>query len=151
MGDLDLLREWWTRVAHELRTQDNEITSDPIFVVERRERFIGVDPDYTENLIWVNSASEEEVTEESDRKRFHELEIGCGLEEYSDWCRTGYIDRWVFVQPFLTREAAEAFRKAEAHNLTPETRVFVASGCRNPEWRALRAFFCNEDYLRGDL
>jgi hypothetical protein len=71
-------------VAHELATQDNRITSEPIFMVQERVR-----------------------------------------------------GRWENRQPFLTLKAAEAFRASEAHN-HGETRVYVESGCRNPEWQLIR-------------
>jgi hypothetical protein len=52
--------------------------------------------------------------------------------------RTGYVDPWEFVQPFVTEAAAEAYIAANSHRMN-ETRIYVDSGYRNYEWQAMRA------------
>jgi hypothetical protein len=141
----DLLDEF-ERLAAQLRTQDNAITSDPIFVVQRKLREVGWDPDYTECVCWIDGANETDVYPDTDPERHARLEAAHRGDipwpsdevEEENWTRTGFRWRWEFVQPFLTREAAEEFRASQAHNLG-ETRVFVESACRNPEWKLLRA------------
>jgi hypothetical protein len=133
-------------IQRRLATQDNRSTSHPIFIVQERIRETGWDTDYIEvgrggGVAWVDSESPERLITESSNPglfaRLEEFETDePGREDM--WIRTGYRDRWEFVQPFLTLEAAEAFRRREAHNLG-ETRVYVESGHRNPEWKWLRA------------
>ena len=138
------------RLARELTTQDNAITSDPIFVVQQKHRQFGLDMDYCENFAWVDSYGErticDDATDEEDTiklallEKAHDGEINSPTEEVGDkegWTRTGYLDKWEFVQPFLTRAAAERFRADQSHNLGV-TRVYVESAYRNPEWRLLR-------------
>lgn len=135
------------RLAEQLRTQDNAITSDPIFVVQRLHREVGWDPDYTEHICWIDGANEDYVYPDVDPERHKRLEAAYlgeidwpedEAQPEDEWTRTGFMWKWEFVQPFMTREAAEAFRAAQAHNIG-ESRVYVESGYRNPEWRLLRA------------
>lgn len=128
------------RVATLLATQDNAITSDPIFMVQQRHRQYGMDEEYCEKYCFVHGDdSDHEVNEESDPTRFARFSDGnFGDEDPEFWTRTGYVDTWQNIQPFLTRDAAEEFRKREAHNLGP-TRIYVESGHRNAEWKWLRA------------
>ena len=101
-----------------IQTQDNLATGDPIFLVQQRERIFGIDTDYTEEIAWVDTDD--------------------GFEETGDepngWRRTGCIDRWVYVQPFFTNDAAVAYIASNGHNLT-DPRVYVASAYRNPNGR----------------
>jgi hypothetical protein len=135
------------RLHEALATQDNAITSDPIFLVQQKRRHIGFDSSYEEDedrIIWVNGAAEEDVTRASDPERFARFQAGeFGDEDEEDWEAFGFTESWEFVQPFLTRDAAEEFRRREAHNLG-ETRIYVESGHRNPEWKRLRALFGGE-------
>ncbi len=124
-----------------LLSQDNRSTAHPIYVVERRVRDFGYEPEYSEEQAWVCAEDELTVTKDSDPELFAKFQDGIFDGEHEGdegrWETVGYKDRWEFVQPFLTREAAETYRKNEAHNLG-EARVFVASGHRNPEWAWLR-------------
>lgn len=138
-------------LAQELATQDNAITSDPLFTVQQKRRQYGMDPDYCEGVAWVDAedydAVHSDATDPEERakfqllERFHagegEIEWPSDLGAEDCWSRTGYLDRWEFVQAFLTLKAAEAFRRDQAHNLG-ETRIYVESGYRNPEWKLLR-------------
>jgi hypothetical protein len=129
------------RLHDALTTQDNAITSDPIFVVQQKRRHIGFDAAYEEDpdrLIWVNSGSEEEVTRASDRARFEQFQAGVFDGDDAEWELFGFTEAWEFVQPFFSRDSAELFRKCEAHNLG-ESRVYVESAYRNPEWKLLRS------------
>lgn len=136
------------RLHKELQTQDNAITANPIFIVERADRQFGYDPSYTENIAWVDGEFPDiEVTEENDRVLFRRLESGeaflPGAEEHGReefWVRTAYKDRWEHVQPFLTRRGAEEYIRDNAHNLG-RARIYVASGHRNHEWIFLRKLF----------
>lgn len=154
MNAAEQLAQW----AEALATQDNAITSDPIFTVQQKRRQYGMDVDYAENFAWVDAEDAEhsiddDTTDPEDRIMWSMLEEirygGAAWPEPGDprrallgseemWTRTGYVDRWEFVQPFLTLEAAEQFRRNQAHNLG-ETRIYVESGYGNPEWKLLRA------------
>lgn len=143
------LHHEFRRLTHELTTQDNAFTSDPIFVVQQKRVRFGMDMDYCEHFAWVDSEGEREIrddtTDAEDQATLALLEKAYNAEidwpdELGDeelWTRTGYDVQWEFVQPFLTRAAAEQFRADQAHNLG-ESRVYVESGYNNPEWKLLR-------------
>ena len=111
-------------VAEHLRTQDNQITANPIFVIQQRIREYGFEPRWAEGTAWLDDDGQE---------------ITADTKEATE---TGYRDRWEFVQPFFTEVAAKAYIKANQHNLG-ECRVFVASGFRNHEWAMVRELLCN--------
>lgn len=120
-----------------LRTQDNRITSHPVFIVQQRNRIWGMDPDYTDTFAWLNADSEEvdpamAATLEAGRRAHAPTPEG--------YRRVGYIDTWEFVTPCLTEAGAQAYIEVNGHNLK-DPRIYVTSGWRNAEWIALRAFF----------
>lgn len=130
------------RIARCLATQDNRATHEPIFIVQRKVREFGWDPDYCEARAFVSHEHDPPVLAAEEPERFARFQAGQfdpdvdGDEDF--WTLTGYRDRWEFVQPFFTLEAAEAYRASQAHNLG-ESRVYVGSAYRNHEWAFLRA------------
>ncbi len=125
-----------TEIQHELKTQDNRITADPIFVVEQKARDWGVESGYTDNFEWVDmeSGDYEEADPEDAAVLESKEEAG---ESTHPWEKVGYRDRWEFVTACLTEKGAKDFIMCQAHNLG-DTRIFAYSGYHNDEWRALR-------------
>lgn len=121
-----------------LRAQDNASTSHPVYVVESRDRIYGVDPDYGCDTIWCEEHGDyDEVP--ADLAAHLEAGHEKGLDPPEGYVRFGYLDRWTFVTACLTRVAAEAFCKRQAHNYRKRPlRVFVYSGNENHEWIQLR-------------
>jgi hypothetical protein len=130
-------------LGHELRTQDNACTAHPIYVVQRKRRLYGLDPNYCEHVTWLNAPNDFEECDSAEFDRL-ESEYQDTGETPCDWTRTGYRDDWEFVQPFLTKKAAEAYILAQKHNLG-DARVYVASGYGNAEWQFIRAHFSGSD------
>jgi len=124
-------------IGRELRTQDNRITADPIFVVQQKRRTYGFDTQWGGDVVWIDQANDciEADDEERARLEAHYDETG---EEEDGWARTGYVDTWEAVQPFLAGKAADEYIAANRHNLK-EPRTYVESAYRNREWKALRA------------
>ena len=84
-------------IGERLRTQDNRITAQPIFLVEQEQRVYGVDHHYTDDF------------EEIDGKN------------------VGYKTIWVFVQCCFTEAAADRYIAENGHNLNnPRTYVASA-------------------------
>ena len=133
-------------LRHELESQDNRITAEPIFMVQERVRTTGFDTSYTDNIVWLWQTNDyEEITEQSDPKRFDELEDpwqdrGEAPEGY---VRTGYVDRWLNLQPFFTEKAADAYIAKNHHRHGP-LRVYVDSAYRNEEWMLIRRLLGGE-------
>lgn len=120
-------------IAAELRTQDNAITADPIFTVQQKERIYRVDSD---DFTWLETDDYNEI-EPAEAEVLERVYRRTGTEP--DGCeRVGYVDRWVFVQPFFTRKGAEHYIKINGHNLK-SPRIYVESAFRNTEWQRVRA------------
>lgn len=84
-------------IGERLRTQDNRITADPIFLVQQQRRVYGVDHHYTDDF--------EEIDGET----------------------VGYKTIWEFVTCCFTEAAADRYIAENAHNLTdPRTYVASA-------------------------
>ena len=128
-------------IGQRLLTQDNQITSDPIFLVQQLHRQLGLDIRYCDVRTWLNSDSEEVDRETAERLNAavnstelsypEKCEVTDGYEEI------GYVDTWEYVTTCFTNAAAEEYIEANAHNLK-KPRVYVASGYRNHEWNAVR-------------
>lgn len=128
---LAILRE----IGKLMHTQDNRATAEPIFLVQRKEREFGVDPEYTDLFAWVDGDSSEEV--DSETAAILEATLGEGEDIDDRYRRVGYRERWEYVTTCFTEQGARQFIAANRHNLG-EARVFVDSGWRNPEWQAVR-------------
>lgn len=134
-------------IAANLATQDNRMTNNPVFLVREKVRLTAMDLDYCDNYVWLNCANDhEEVTDPAQIERLEDLEFRQDFlkqdekDEFSDYIKTGYSDRWETVQPFFTEVEANRFIAANRHRHDGELRTYVEWGGRNPEWKAVRDF-----------
>lgn len=131
------------QIKSELKTQNNCYTADPIFLVQEQERIYGMDPEYAEEYIWYDvenceEASDEEVAE-LDR-------LDDELERIpSRWIKSYYFDKWMTVQSFFTKKAAQEYVDTRYYRHTGKLRVYVDSLYNNPEMKAVRDFILNYD------
>ncbi|MCP4640013.1 MAG: hypothetical protein GY851_06260 [bacterium] len=121
-------------IAGRMLGQDNAITAHPIFMVQQRRRVYGMDPDWSDVIVWVYDGAEIASVEDEFLEWCAEHAV---LPEDSDVVRTGAFDYYENVQPFFSRKAAEHYIIAYGYNLT-DPRVYVESGYRNHEWQAVR-------------
>ena len=138
--------EQLTALREELRTQDNAVTADPLFVVFQEERIYGVSQDYqTNGYTWVG-ADDSSVTADDDEAKVldklldadRELSIG-GATYERVWYRI--VPR--FVTACFTRKGAEDYIACNGHNLT-KPYIYVDTLYGNHEMLALR------NHLMGD-
>lgn len=130
-----------------MRTQDNRITADPIFMVRQRKRIYGMDQDYAgDDYVWSDKeANELIVYSDEELDAWIEKENTVGFQdEKCKWSRDDfekifYVDVWEDVQPFFTEVAANQYIVANRHNLT-DPHVYVKCAYRNWEWQLLREF-----------
>ena len=131
-------------IAERLRTQDNRITADPIFVVQEEKRVYGMDASYSDNIAWLHADECHEVDAKLARRLEKLFWDSCEPKTQKRiderYTRTGYFDEWVNVQPFFTEDAADAYCDTQKHRHKGKLRVFADSAYRNPEWRAVRKF-----------
>lgn len=125
-----------------IATQDNRATSDPIFVVQQRERIYGMDPAYfggsSGGIEWIHDDEPDCSADDETGKRLESLFGEDGEDEREGYRRVCYVERWEWVQPFFTEKGANDYITANRHNLK-EPRVYVASAYRNREWQGIRA------------
>jgi hypothetical protein len=111
--------EEMARVGELIQTQDNHITSHPIFVVEQKRSYV-TDPDYSDaRLIWVDDEGKEVPRNEPGARRLYVHDV------------------WEFVTACFTEKGCNDYLSVNGHNLA-ETRIFVHSGFRNREWQNVR-------------
>ena len=133
-------------IAANLASQDNRMTNNPIFLVQKKVRQTALDLDYCDNHIWLDCGNDhDEVTDPAQIERLEELEgkyprTDEEEAELSDYIKTGYSDRWETVQPFFTEIEAARYIAANKHRHDGELRTYVGWGGRNPEWMAVRNF-----------
>jgi len=131
------------RIVLRLGDQDNLCTKDVAFHVQQRVRTYGIDPEYTENMAWIQDGEEIDpdlwerideaenngessiVVDEDERYALSEIE------------HVGYLDRWETVQVFFTSEGAQRYIASNKHNLT-EPRIYGESFHRNLEMMTVR-------------
>ena len=132
-----------------LKTQDNRITADPIFIVQERHRVYGMDSDYADDYHYewldVDSGDRIPATPEQsiklDRRRAGDLPTRVYCDNVGEsllFERVWYTDIWINVQPFFTEAAAQTWIKCNQHNYERPLRVYAESAYNNPEWKAIR-------------
>lgn len=125
------------QIGERLRTQDNRITADPIFLVQELKRTYGIDTGYDPKIAWLHDDEYVEV----DGTKFVELEDAyaeSGEDNPPGYRRVGYAETWEYVQPFFTEAAADAYIKAMRHRHSGQLRTYADSAYRNWEWQAVR-------------
>ncbi len=97
-------------IAHELNTQDNRATQDPLFCVFEKERIYGLHPDYADGYEWDDNDPDEKVY---------------------------YVERDRFVTAHFTEKAAQEYIDIDGHNLERPF-IYVTSMRRCYEMIAIR-------------
>ena len=136
MVDALLVNEIRERFGSSILTQDNRATAEPIYLVQQRKRFYGVDPDYGDEYEWIH-CDDCTIPDSEETARLDRLESEPPYVVPKEWSKSYYIDTWVAEQPFFLESGAEAYIVANRHNLC-DPRIYVESAYQNPEWIFLR-------------
>jgi hypothetical protein len=128
------------RLGHELRTQDNRSTRDPVFCVQVLERIGPLAPGYDgDGFCFYDRDLEETVEPDDDRAK--ELYVRYRSGELPDHILPyHYKEVWITVQTCLTKAGGDRYLASNGHNLRRYygTRVYVDSAWRNQEIVDLR-------------
>jgi hypothetical protein len=120
-------------IIENLHTQDNRITDNPLFAVQQKRRFGGVDSDYADASVWISDGCEVDAEEAARLDALRD-----SGEAVPDNCqRMGYIDRWEFVTGCLTEQGCKDYIARNGHNLH-EPRIYAYGSYRNAEFIAIR-------------
>ena len=121
-------------LAHELKTQDNACTAEPVYLVMEKDWIYGVDEDYfyeTEK-VFIDDAGEITTSKELGYEEY------LRMEETGQICAVYRAPEKRYVQFFLSRKAADEYIATQSHRHRGDLYVYVDSVCRNPEIKTLR-------------
>ncbi|EJD4131575.1 ead/Ea22-like family protein [Escherichia coli] len=121
-------------IGENIRTQDNRITSDPMFCVyQKREIVVDADYDY-DRIVWVDEDGNEANKRQSRRlELLHEN----FREPPEKWRRVAVKDIDEFVTCCFTEQGCKNYLAANGHNLRLPF-IYVKSGFRNAEYIGIR-------------
>ena len=123
----DELRE----IGHRLRTQDNRCTADPIFQVRGLRRYYGLDPQWTDDAVWIDTEDgAQEVDPPEDPDSPGDFII-----------KTGYLDIWEVLMVAFTEEGCKEHLRLNGHNyrrLYQKVDIYASYLNRCPEMIAIR-------------
>ena len=127
-------------IAHNLATQDNRITDQPIFIVQQLRKVYSSDE--SDEYDWVHTDDWDDV---DDTELVKELEAyfkehGEAKEGYT---QNFYVKIWEFVTACFTEQGCKDYIAANGHNLK-EPRIYAAGSYRNKEWQAVRNFLLSQ-------
>lgn len=119
-----------------IRTQDNRITNQPIFIVQQKVIDWGYGSEYAEDYKWIDNSDGEYP--EADEELAAELEEMVGYGDVTaGWEKVYYKERWEFVTACFTEQGCKDYIEINGHNLN-ETRIYAEGSYRNNEYRAVR-------------
>ena len=126
-------------IAENIRTQDNRITSYPMFCVYQKREVVA-DADYDhDRIVWVD----DDGNEASERKRMRlELLHANYREPPEKWRRVAVKEIDDFVTCCFTEQGCKDYLACNGHNLRLPF-IYVKSGFRNAEYIGIR------DWLAG--
>ena len=118
-------------IGARLRTQDNRCTGDPIFQVRGRRRIYGMDPEYADDPVWIDTEDgAREIPAPEDEDNPGDFAI-----------KTGYFDVWEVLMVAFTEEGCKEHLELNGHNYArryKEVVIYADSLRRCPEMIAIR-------------
>ena len=117
-------------IGERLRTQDNRCTAHPAFQVRGLRRIYGMDPDYTDDTIWLDTGCD-----------YIEVDPPEDPENPGDFLvKTGYQDHWEIIMVAFSEQACLDYIKhnGHRHRVYRELEVYADSFYRCPEMLAIR-------------
>ncbi|HAW3494334.1 TPA: ead/Ea22-like family protein [Escherichia coli] len=121
-------------IGENIRTQDNRITSDPMFCVYQKREIV-VDADYDhDRIVWVD-----EDGNEANKRHSRRLELlhENFREPPEKWRRVAVKDIDEFVTCCFTEQGCKDYLAVNGHNLRLPF-IYVNSGFRNAEYIGIR-------------
>lgn len=134
-------------IGEKLRTQDNRITSEPMFCVYQKREIVA-DAEYDhDRIVWVDEDGFE--ANERQRMRLELLHDNC-REVPAKWRRVAVKEIDEFVTGCFTEQGCKDYLACNGHNLRLPF-IYVKSGFRNAEYIALRNWLMTASFtVEGD-
>lgn len=118
-----------------IRTQDNRMTHEPMFIVQQRERICGMEEDYADGYEWFDDVACCVISDSDEIEATEELSESGELNEAIR--KVYYKDQWVFVTACFTEQGCKDYLQANGHN-HGKTRIYGWGTHRNAEFQAVR-------------
>jgi len=139
------MSEELNKIGELIKTQDNRITANPIFVVEKLVRDWGYDSAYRDEYKWLDHENEGCEADEIETAELDELyKLGEGK---GSWEKCYYGDRWEFVTACFTEQGCKDYLNLNGHNLG-KTRIYAHGSYRNNEWQTVRNALINQNEFK---
>jgi hypothetical protein len=120
------------QIGHQLRTQDNRCTANPIFQVRGKERIYGLDSIASDEIVWMDDEwNPVDIPENADPEEPpHGLTVA------------RYTTRWKVLMVAFTEQGCKEHLRLNGHNyrIFDEVGIYVDSLNRCPEMIAIREF-----------
>ena len=126
-------------IGNLIKTQDNRITEQPLFVVQRRMELVCPEG-YGDGSKWLCPDEEFIEADEVRSARLDALENG--YRETGKWEKFHYHEHWEFVTACFTEQGCEDYIKRDGHNLG-KTRIYAYGSYRNVEYQTVRKHLMN--------
>lgn len=132
MTDFNELR----RIGELLRTQDNRITDQPIFIVQQKRTYVTADGYNESRMVWVDDEGREAGAAKT--AQFDKKYLSTGKRP-KGWRHIAVFDIWEFVTACFTEQGCKDYLRINGHNLN-EPRIYAEGSYRNHEFRQVRDF-----------
>lgn len=132
-------RKFLSDLAQEMLYQDNRCTANPLFVVQQRECFYGVDLDHTDDFVFIRLDDPESTWKTYDEavEALREDGIDVTEDNFDEYVgKVGIKYYWSFVNAHFTERAAKRYIANNHHNLKT-TRIYVTSQYRCEEFNCV--------------
>ena len=120
-------------ISRLIKTQDNRITDQPMFLVQRLERIYGMDSDYAEDYVWTDGESEADDCEAATLDALEK-----STEDTGEYYKCYYIEEWRFVTACFTEAGCEDYISRMGHRHSGKLRIYADGSYRNYEYQAVR-------------
>jgi len=119
-----------------INTQNNRITDQPMFIVQKKVIDYGYDSEFCDDYKWINQDSGDyEEADEDKSKELEEIDDLCGDTEPFE--KVYYKERWEFVTACFTERGCKDYISRNGHNLK-EPRIYAEGSRRNKEYQTVR-------------
>lgn len=140
------LPDEFATIGENLRTQDNRITSDPMFCVFQKREVVA-DEDYDhDRIVWVDEDGKEAT--ELQATRLELLHDNC-REAPATWRRIAVKEIDDFVTCCFTEQGCKDYLACNGHNLRLPF-IYVKSGFRNSEYQTVRNWLMTNGTVEGE-
>lgn len=137
-------------ISELLHTQDNRITDQPMFIVQRKVRDYGYDSEHSDDYEWLETESGDYCAADERQTRILD-KMDEQRRDIKGWTKAYYRDRWEFVTACFTEQGCKDYIRWNGHNLG-ETRIYAEGSYRNLEYQTVRNYLLSltEEITKGE-